>query len=250
MLVRVGTKFSRETVRRYRKTPLSPALPIKPEKPKTSPPAVRAKEPNHVWITDITDIPALFKIWIFKLVVVLDVYSRFPIAFRIFAKEPTSAEIASLVEEAAARFGKPNHFVTDRGSQFTATAFAQTLARLGACLRHGAIGQTGSIAIIERFWRTLKEMLDLKFMPPLTLRHLERKIELGLFYYATLRPHQGLNGATPAEIYFGLIPATARAVTPPRGRSPDHVAFLHLPFRVGHLDRQAGLPILIPTALA
>ncbi len=43
-------------------------------------------------------------------------------------------------------------------------------------------------------------------------------VELGLVHYAHFRPHQGLGGATPAEIYFGRTPTHLSAIPPPRGR--------------------------------
>jgi hypothetical protein len=46
---------------------------------------------------------------------------------------------------------------------------------------------------------------------------LMQKIELGLIHYALFRPHQGLAGATPAEIYFGRTPSHLSALPPPRG---------------------------------
>ncbi len=196
-------------------------------------------------MTDITDVPSLFRIWIFKLVVVLDVFSRYPLAFKVFSKEPTSAELAELVNSAAVRFGKPAHFVNDRGSQFTGSAFVQTLRNLGVLQRFGAIGQSGSIAVIERLWRTLKGMLDLKARPPLSRRHLEERVDLGLFYYATLRPHQGLGGATPTEMYWRLTPAHTQATSPPRANSRDP-AKAALPFDITHADEARLLPFLIP----
>ena len=160
MLVRAGTKISRETVRRYRKCP----RPLAPDPtPAIKDAAVRAQRPNHVWMTDITQIPGFLRLWIYKLVVVLDAYSRFPLAWSVFSKEPTSQEIAALVQSAADRFGKPGHFVTDRGAQFCGRPFVEKLRKLGAKQRFGAIGQSGSIAVIERLWRTLKEMLACAF---------------------------------------------------------------------------------------
>ncbi len=174
----------------------------------------------------------------------LDVYARFPLAFKVFSKEPASDEIAQLVQNAADQFGKPKHFVTDQGSQFTGSAFTGKLRELGASHRFGAIGQSGSIAIIERFWRTVKEMLDVRFMPPLSISHLEKKLTLGLFHYAMIRPHQGLGGATPVEIYFGLTPASAAAVSPPRATARDPDKPLVLPFEVVYLDPERKLPVL------
>ncbi|HXI11597.1 MAG TPA: transposase family protein [Thermoanaerobaculia bacterium] len=133
MLVRAGKKLSTETVRRYRKNPVLLPAPAPSQTPKRDEPGVvlRAKEANHIWMTDITDVPSFLRIWIFKLVVILDVYSRFPLAFKVFPKEPTSEEIALLVENALHRYGAPKHFVTDRGSQFTGLSFMEKLRTLG-----------------------------------------------------------------------------------------------------------------------
>jgi len=196
-------------------------------------------------MTDITNVTGFLRLWIFKLVVVLDVYSRFPLAWRVFSKEPSSRDMANLVGSAAERFGKSKHFVTDRGAQFGGRPFVEKLRVLGTRQRFGAIGQSGSIAVIERLWRTLKEMLALRFLPPLSRRHLEEKIDPGLFYYATLRPHQGLGGATPAEIYFGLAPVHLEAVSPPRASSRDPAHAAEPPFELAYADRERRLPFLI-----
>jgi transposase InsO family protein len=245
MLVRAGRKVSTEAVRLIRKNPPPPPSPQRAPARGTTPP-LRAKAPNHIWMTDITTIPSLFRLWTFKLVVVLDVFSRFPLAFRVFSKEPSSDQIASLVERSARRYGAPRHFVTDRGSQFTGSPFVELLRRLGVRQRFGAVGRKGSIAIIERLWRTLKELLDIRFLPPLSLAHLEDRVDRALFYYATLRPHQGLGGATPTEIYFGLTPATQ---SPPESASRDPSG-PELPFEVAWLDPERRMPFLIPTTRA
>ena len=249
MLVRAGRKIGRETVRRYRRRLPSHVPGPKPalEGQRVQCPAVRANAPNHVWMTDITNVPGFLKLWIFKLVVILDVYSRFPLAFRVFSKEPTSKDITDLVESAIERFGKPRHFVTDRGAQFTGKAFVRKLRDFGARQRFGALGQSGSIAIIERLWRTLKEMLDLRFLPPLSRRRLEEQLDLGLLHYAALRPHQGLGGATPAEIYFGLTPAHLSAVPPARRACRDPA---DPPLQLAYLDRERRLPFLVHGKLA
>jgi hypothetical protein len=102
--------------------------------------------------------------------------------------------------------------------------------------RFGAVGKTGSIALIERLWRTLKEALELKLLRPLFAEDLRRKVELGLVQYAHFRPHQALGGATPAEIYFGRMPAHLSAIPPPRGRPGERPA--ESPFRIEYLDSE------------
>jgi len=72
------------------------------------------------------------------------------------------------------------------------------------------------------------------------------KIEIGLVHYAHFRPHQGLGGATPAEIYFGRTPAHLSAIPPPRDRPGEGP--VDLPLRVDYLDAEGLLPVLVRKA--
>ncbi len=156
-LARAGWMLARRTVGRIRKErPIAP-----PEPPKTTGRAVRAGYPNHVWMADLTEVPSLLRIFSLKLAVVFDVFSRLPLAFRVFTAEPSAEDIAELFAHAASRHGPPKHFVSDQGPQFTASAFRERLKTLSVRHRFGAIGKTGSIALIERLWLTLKERLRL-----------------------------------------------------------------------------------------
>ncbi len=166
-----------------------------------------------------------------------------PLAGQIFTKEPSGDQMAELVQCAAAKQGAPKHFVSDQGSQFTSASFRESLIRLGIKQRFGAVGVVGSIAIIERFWRTLKEVLRLKLRPPLTALALHRGIETGLHYYAYLKPHQGLGGATPVEMYYGKTPARREAVRPARAYENKHEDAL---FDLAYLDPEEFLPVLMP----
>ena len=110
------------------------------------------------------------------------------------------------------------HFISDHARCFTGQVFRRKLLRLGVKQRFGAVGKKGSIALIERLWRTLKDTLGLHLLRPLVAQNLMEKIEMGLVHYAHFRPHQALGGATPAEIYFGRMPAHLSAIPPPRDR--------------------------------
>jgi putative transposase len=193
-------------------------------------------------MADLTEVPSLFRIFSLKLAVVFEVFSRLPLAFHVFQTEPSAEDVAELFAHAAGRYGAPKHFVSDQGSQFTASLFREQLKARSVRQRFGAIGQTGSIALIERLWRTLKQRLRLVALKPGHLVDLERRVHQGLVYYAHFRPHQGLSGATPAEIYLGLTPLHRSAVHPPRGRPGDATA--ETPFQIVYLDRERRLPFL------
>ncbi len=242
-LARAGWKISSRTVARVRKEKLPPA-PLAGRLAISR--TVTARHPNHVWMADLTEIPGLFRIFSFKLAVVFDAFSRMPLASRLFLIEPGSKQIARLFKKAAAAHGSPRHFVSDQGTQFTAAAFRKTLERIGTRQRFGAVGKIGSIALIERFWRTLKGLLALRSLRPLVVGDLRRRLALGLFYYAYLRPHEALGGATPAEIYFASTPVHLAAVHPPRGTPGQRPRAS--PFAIRFLDPERRLPFLVPRA--
>src|SRR5450830_1563123 len=243
-LARAGWKLSARTVGRIRRERWPP--PPMPEAASRVPRAVRARHPNHVWMVDLTDARGLFSLVTFKVGVVFDVFSRMPLSAKVFSKEPSSVEIARLVSGTAKRHGRPSHFVSDQGGCFTGHVFRRKLRRLGVKQRFGAIGKKGSIALIERLWRTLKDTLGLRLMGPLVAEDLMAKIEMGLVHYSYFRPHQALGGATPAEIYFGRTPSHLSAIPPSRGRPGERT--IDSPFRIEYLDAERLLPVLVRKA--
>ena len=104
----------------------------------------------------------------------------------------------------------------------------------------------GSIALFERLWWTLKDTLGLRLLRPLVAEDLMAKVELGIVHYAHFRPHQGLGGATPAEVYFGRAPSHLAAIPPSRGRPGEGP--VDSPFHVEYLDAERLLPVLVRKA--
>jgi len=96
---------------------------------------------------------------------------------------------------------RPGHIITDKGTQFKSHTFRKWCKRKGIILRYGAVGKYGSIAIIERSFRTLKSEWLRKIIIPFDINGMCKKLTTYIRWYNCFRPHQGLNGATPAEIY-------------------------------------------------
>ncbi len=238
-LARVGWRLSPETVRRIRREPPTPPPSV------TTHGALTARCPNHVWLIDLTNIPGLFRLVTFKLAVVFDAYARMPLAARVFYGEPSATAIVRLFHRAVATHGRPRHVVTDRGAQFTAARFRQALRVRQVRQRFGAVGRVGSIALIERFWRTLKAVTRVCERPRLTRGQLEIRLALALTWYAQHRPHTALGGATPADVY-NRRPTRATPRSPPRGRPGDGPR--DPPWTVAFLDSDRSLPFLIDHA--
>ena len=109
--------------------------------------------PNHVWATDITYLP-IGRGFLY-LVAIIDWASRAVLAWRISNTTDTSFCLAAL-EDALARYGKPEIFNTDQGSQFTSAAFTGALAAAGIKISMDGRGRWMDNVFIERLWRSLK----------------------------------------------------------------------------------------------
>ena len=96
---------------------------------------------NHVWAADITYIP-IGRGFLYR-VAIIDWASRAVLAWRASNTMDVSFCLAAL-EEARAKFGKPEIFNTDQGSQFTSAAFTGALAEAGVPPPKSAISRTGS----------------------------------------------------------------------------------------------------------
>jgi transposase InsO family protein len=155
--------------------------------------------------------------------------------------QPSSEETAALLGEAVSAHGRPRHFVSDAGGQFTGEAFKQALGEIGCDHRVGAVGEKGSIAIIERFWRTVKQALDVQSCPPLIPELLAERIGVVFDWYDRLRPHQSLGHATPAEIFAGIPGPDPKPA--PRGRPGEATEPLGIEIRFA-LPGERRLPYL------
>ena len=89
------------------------------------------------------------------LVAIIDWASRVALSWRLSNTMDASFCLAAL-EEAFARFGKPQIFNTDQGSQFTSAAFTGALAAQGVAISMDGRGRWMDNVFIERLWRSLK----------------------------------------------------------------------------------------------
>ena len=158
---------------------------------------MKITRPNQVWAADITYIP-LARGFLY-LVVIMDWYSRYVLAWRLSNTLESDFCVEALKE--ALRKGRPEIFNTDQGSQFTAEEFTGILERQGVKISMDGKGRYTDNLFIERLWRTVKyEEVYLKAYQDGRVA----RIELGKYFhfYNTERPHQSLCYKTPAEEYF------------------------------------------------
>lgn len=166
---------------------------------------LKVSRPNQVWCSDITYIP--MKKGFLYLVAVMDWYSRKVLSWRLSNSMDTEFCMAA-VEEALAKYGKPDIFNTDQGSQFTSAAFTGLLQTHGIQISMDGKGRCLDNVFIERLWRSLKyEDVYLNNYET----GAEARVGIGKWmrFYNTLRPHSSLGGIPPARFYFGLLASAA-----------------------------------------
>ncbi len=233
MFCRAGLHLSSGTVRRSLKGPRPKGpLPIPEAKGK---PVVRADRPNHVWSCDLTTVPTSLGFWASWLpgalpqcwpfcwwvAVVVDHFSRRIMGSALFPQQPTSLAVRTLLARIMREANTvPRYLVTDQGGQFTDKAFRRWSRRRGIHQRFGAVRQYGSIAVIERLIRTIKQECTRRLLVPYTNRSLSRELSLFAAWYNTERPHQGLSAATPDETYRDISPACMQPRFEPRPTWP------------------------------
>jgi len=159
--------------------------------------------PNQVWAMDITYIPmARGSVY---LAVVLDWFSRRVLSWRLSITMEASFCVETL-EDALTRHGKPEIFNTDQGSQFTGMAFTGALADRGIKISMDGKGAWRDNVFVERLWRTIKyEEVYLRAYDSVAdaRKSIGRYLDL---FYNSKRPHQGLDGSTPDQVYFTKLP--------------------------------------------
>jgi len=158
--------------------------------------------PNQVWATDITYIP--MRQGFVYLVAIVDWYSRRILSWRLSNTLTTDFCIEAL-QEAITRYGKPEIFNTDQGSQFTSSEFTGVLKENGIRISMDGKGCWRDNVFVERLWRTIKyDEVYLKAYESVS----HAKASLGAFitFYNTRRPHQTFAGKTPDMVYFAGLP--------------------------------------------
>ncbi len=152
---------------------------------------------NQVWAADITYIPMQHGFC--YLVAVVDWFSRRVLSWRLSNTMHSDFCIDAL-EEALERFGTPEIFNTDQGSQFTGADFTGVLKSCGIRISMDGKGRWVDNVIVERFWRSLKyeEVYQKGYED---LRDGRRQLGDYIEFYNFRRPHEANGGLPPALAY-------------------------------------------------
>lgn len=168
---------------------------------------MKIERANQVWATDITYIP-LAKGYVY-LVAIMDWASRMVLSWRLSNTLDTSFCLDAL-EEAIDRYGCPEIFNSDQGSQFTSEAFTAKLKEHGIRISMDGRGRWMDNVFIERLWKSVKyEEVYLKGYDSVAVARKELRDYFS--FYNNCRRHQSLSKKVPAEVYWNTLPQKVAA---------------------------------------
>ena len=188
-------------------------------RPNTSKPAVGHKiypyllrglavdRPNQVWATDITYIP-MARGFVY-LTAVVDWFSRRVLAWRLSITMEVEFCVGA-VEEALAKYGAPEIFNSDQGSQFTSDAFTGLLMKNGIAISMDGRAAWRDNVFVERIWRSMKyEEVYLHAYD--SVAEARSSLDRYFTFHNSRRPHSSLGARTPDSAYFAQPPLPAVA---------------------------------------
>ena len=185
-------------------------------KPRTSIPAREAaiypyllenrviERPNEVWASDVTYLP-MARGFLY-LMAIIDLASRKVLAWRL-SNTLTADFCIEALEEALKKFGPPEIFNTDQGSQFTSEEWLTPLKAAGVAISMDGKGRWIDNVFIERLWRSVKYE-EVYLREYVNGHEAQRSLSKYFVFYNARRVHENLGYATPDEVYFGALAGT------------------------------------------
>lgn len=187
--------------RRKQRTPQSHATP-----------RLKATEPNQVWTWDIAKLPTQKRGEYLSLYVVMDLYSRYIVAWMLSHKE-NSALSSQLIQEATERYQiEPGRLTLhqDRGAPMTAHCFLDILGELAVTASHSRPRVSNDNPMSEAQFKTLKYQPDYprRFE---SYDHAMRWCQDYVSWYNYEHHHSGLEGFTPHQVFHGEVETITQA---------------------------------------
>ncbi len=160
---------------------------------------------DHVWSTDITYIK--IKGGMVYLAAVIDWHSKAVLSHKI-SNTMDCALVMNVLDTALNRYGKPEIFNTDQGSQYTSDVHTQKLKKNGITISMDGKGRATDNICIERFWRSAKcERIYLNEYN--TIKELQEDVDDYIEFYNHDRFHETLKYKKPMDVYQEGIKANS-----------------------------------------
>jgi transposase InsO family protein len=239
-----GVSVSTGTVARtLEERGIEPSLPPKKRRRKSAlPRRFERARPGELWQSDITSFVLSRPGTRVYLVAFVDDFSRYVVSFGLHV-QMRAATVCEVLLEGTARYGKPVEVLTDQGPQYFTwrgkSAFQKLLLREG--IRHvvARSHHPQTVGKCERLWETINREFWERARPEDLL---DARTRLGHFFshYNFFRPHQGIEGAVPADRFFGAKDVLRKTIEAQLSRRELDEALSEKPRRSVYLFGQVG----------
>ena len=167
-------------------------------------PRITARAANEAWTWDVSKLPTRRRGVYLNLYVVLDLYSRFIVAWMVSHKE-NAALAQQLFQEAVDRYGIPHGALTlhqDRGAPMIAHSYLDLMGELGVTCSHSRPRVSNDNAFSESQFKTSKYQPDYpgRFE---SIAHARQWYSAYVDWYNLKHHHSGLSGFTPEQVFTG-----------------------------------------------
>jgi transposase InsO family protein len=198
--------------------------------------------PNQLWQTDLFTFILKRQNRRVYLVAFMDDHSRFVVGFGLHASQ-SAALVLEVLRVSLTAYGAPEEILTDNGSQYVTwrgkSAFAKEMEKRGIRQIVATPRRPQTLGKIERFWGTLwRECVEAAVF--VDLEDARRRIGLFIDSYNFQRPHQGIDGLTPADRYFGAAQEVKRTLAARVSANALELARQGLPKTPFYLTGQVG----------
>lgn len=201
----------------------------------------RAK-PNSLWQTDLFTFILKRQNRRVYLVAFMDDHSRFIVGYGLHASQ-SSALVIEVLRASLAGYGAPEEILTDNGSQYVTwrgkSAFTRELEKRGVKQIVATPRRPQTLGKIERFWGTLwRECVETAVF--IDLGDARQRIGHFIDHYNFSRTHQGIEGLTPADRFFGAASEVKKTLAARVQANALELARDGLPKAPFYLTGQAG----------
>ena len=156
---------------------------------------------NQVWSTDITYIK--IKGGMVYLAAIIDWHSKAILSWKISNTMDTEL-VMGVLNEALSKYGKPEIFNTDQGSQYTSYLHTQKLKDNGITISMDGKGRATDNICIERFWRSAK-VEKIYLNEYFKISTLKDDVKDYMEFYNYRRFHETLDYKKPMNVYWDSI---------------------------------------------
>lgn len=208
-----GLQVSAETVRQVVNEAGLGNAPVTPHHKPAEQRRFERSVPNGLWQVDIFTFP-LKRMYRVYLIAIIDDHSRYIVGWDLFRRQTTDA-VLEVLKGAIGQWGAPREILSDNGRQFVAwrgrTRFQKVCTGQGIQHVRSAPHHPMTLGKVERFWRTIWEefLAEAEFA---SFADASQRIGFWISYYNHQRPHQGIDGACPADRFYGLADDVEEAV--------------------------------------